>query len=197
MDTLIKMLIVAMSAVFLENIVFTKAIGTSTLLMVTKDKNTLVPFGASITYFCVTTAIVTFFTDKILENVENSFLYYPIIYVISIGIIYIITLLVMWRYFYKLFVKTRKFIHLSAFNCAVLALLFINNIKDFSLLECAIYGLFTGIGFFIATVIVSAGYEKLNSEKVPESFRGFPATMIYIGIISMVFFALVSKAPVL
>lgn len=197
MDTLIKMIMVALSAVFVQNIVFTKSLGTSTLLMVTKDKKSILPFGISISYFCVMSSAVTYFVDKLLKDVEDNFLYYAVSYVIVIGLIYIITLLVMWKFFYDLFLKTKVFMHLSAFNCAVLGVLFINKLNEFSFIECIVFGLFTGVGFFIATFIVSVAYDKLGSEKVPESFRGFPATMLYIGIISMAFFALVSKGPVL
>lgn len=197
MDTLIKIIMVALSAVFVQNIVFTKALGTSIVLIVTKDKKSIIPFGISITYFCVLSSAVTYFVDKLLKDIENNFLYYPVIYVIVIGLIYIITLLVMWKFFYDLFMKTKVFMHLSAFNCAVLGVLFINKLNEFSFMECIVFGFFTGVGFFIATFIVSACHNKLTSEKVPESFRGFPATMLYIGIISMAFFALVSKGPVL
>lgn len=197
MDTLIKMIMVALSAVFLENIVLTKALGTTTLLMVIKDKKSIIPFGISVSYFCVTSSVITFFVDKILSGVENDFLYYPVVYVCVIGLIYISTLLIMWKFFYNIFLKTKVFMHLSAFNCAVLGVLFIDKLNNFSFLECVIFGFFTGVGFFIATFIVSAAHTRLTSEKVPESFRGFPAIMLYIGIISMAFFALISKGPVL
>ena len=162
MDTLIKMIMVALSAVFVQNIVFTKSLGTSTLLMVTKDKKSILPFGISISYFCVMSSAVTYFVDKLLKDVEDNFLYYAVSYVIVIGLIYIITLLVMWKFFYDLFLKTKVFMHLSAFNCAVLGVLFINKLNEFSFIECIVFGLFTGVGFFIATFIVSVAYDKLG-----------------------------------
>lgn len=190
MNTFINTILVALTAVFLENTIFTRAIGTSTMLLAAKNKSGIVPFGLSITYICTVSSLLTFVADKYLLKKQSSPLFMPIVYVIIIGIVYLVTLLVMWKWMYKLFVKIKKFIHISAFNCAVLGCLFLNSMESDTLLGYVIFGLFTGIGFFIASFLVSVSYEKLNSPQMPKAFRGFPGTMIYIGILSMAFFAL-------
>ena len=52
------------------------------------------------------------------------------------------------------------------------------------------FGLEAGVGFIIASLFLAAAFRKLNSEKVPASFRGYPAMLIYLGIISMAVYAL-------
>ena len=47
-----------------------------------------------------------------------------------------------------------------------------------------------GIGFALAAYIISANYEKLSSDDIPAAFRGFPIYSLYIGIISMIIFAI-------
>ena len=64
---------------------------------------------------------------------------------------------------------------------------------DSSLFELGGYvsaGFEAGIGFIIAALILTAAYRKLNSAKVPAAFRGFPAMLIYLGIISMAVYSL-------
>ena len=51
-------------------------------------------------------------------------------------------------------------------------------------------GLEAGAGFVIASLMLTVAYRKLNSSKVPASFRGFPAMLIYLGIISMAVYSL-------
>ena len=51
-------------------------------------------------------------------------------------------------------------------------------------------GLEAGAGFIIAALMLTAAYRKLNSSKVPASFRGFPAMLVYLGIISMAVYSL-------
>lgn len=195
MDTIIKIIMVALIAITVENTIFTRALGTSTMLVAAKDKKSMVPFGLSITYICTVSSALSFFADKFLLNGDSGFLYMPIVYVLIIGFVYIITLLALWKFAFKLFLSAKKFVHISAFNCAVLGVLFLNNMKSDSFFDYITFGLGTGIGFFVATFLVSACYEKLNSSKVPESFRGFPILMIYIGILSMSFFVLMGATP--
>jgi electron transport complex protein RnfA len=195
MELFFSTLIVALTAIVFENTIFTRAIGTSTMLIAAKNKKEIIPFGLSITYICMVSSALSFFADKFLLPNDSSELYMPFIYVLIIGFVYIVTLLIMWKWAYNLFVRIKKFVHMSAFNCAVLGALFLNRYESNSFLGYIVFGLGTGIGFFLASYLVSVSYEKLNSPKVPKAFRGFPITMIYIGIISMVFFVLTGNMP--
>lgn len=195
MTVIIKILMVALLAATVENTIFTRAFGTSTMLIASKNKKEIIPFTLSITYICTVSSAVSYFADKFLLKDKTSLLYMPLIYVTMIGLVYIITLLILWKWAYSFFVATKKFVHISAFNCAVLGGLLLNNLKSNSFADYISFGLGTGIGFLVAAFLISEGYEKLNSEKVPQSFRGFPATMIYIGILSMAFFVLLGETP--
>jgi len=197
MDLFVKIIMVALTASIFENTIFTKAFGTSTMLLAAKSKKGIIPFGLSITYICTVSSVLSFFVDKFFAKDDASILFMPLAYVGIIGFVYIITLLALWKFAYKLFVSARKFVHISAFNCAVLSALFLNNIKSDSFSDYLSFGFGTGLGFFIASLLVSACYGKLNSPKVPENFRGFPISMIYIGIISMAFFVLIGNTPII
>ena len=195
METLMNMIIIALTAIIFENTIFTRAIGTSTIIIGAKNKKEIVPFGLSITYICTASSTLSFFADKFLLNKDSSVLIMPFVYVLIIGFVYITSLLIMWKWAYELFLKVKKFVHFSAFNCAVLGTLFLNRMESDTFLGYIIFGFCTGIGFFLASYLVAVSYEKLYSKAVPQAFRGFPATMIYIGILSMVFFAISSNVP--
>ena len=97
----------------------------------------------------------------------------------------------------KNFENSRKYIHLSVFNCAVMGTLLTVSERaagDSSFIGLKNYmtaGLEAGIGFITAALILTAAYRKLNSAKVPASFRGFPAMLVYLGIISMAVYSLI------
>ena len=114
-------------------------------------------------------------------------------YTIAVGILYILILFIIYTFKRDYFGKIKKYIHVSAFNCAVMGTLFtVNGNPDntHSLGYYILSGLNAGVGFVIAAVILIAAYRKLNSEEVPSSFRGFPAMLIYLGIISMALYSL-------
>lgn len=190
MDTIIKVLIIALTATVVENTIFSKALGTSTMLIVAKNKKQIFGFGVCMIYICTISSALTYFVDKLFLNNESSFLYMPLLYVIIIGFVYIVTLLALWKWAYKLFKEVKKFVHISAFNFAVLGALFLNSTVNDTFIEYVGFGLGTGFGFLLATYLVSVSFDKLTSENVPESFKGFPIMLIFVGIISMAFYAL-------
>ena len=53
------------------------------------------------------------------------------------------------------------------------------------------YGFGTGLGFFLACFMLNIAHDRLDSEKIPRVFRGFPIMLIYIGIVSLAFNVLV------
>ena len=50
-------------------------------------------------------------------------------------------------------------------------------------------GLGTGIGFLLAAYLLYTATERLNSPLVPDSFRGFPIMLVYVGILSLALYA--------
>jgi electron transport complex protein RnfA len=69
-----------------------------------------------------------------------------------------------------------------------LGALFLNSRHSDTLFGYIGFGLGTGVGFIIASYFLSIVYDRLFSEDVPESFRGYPLILIYIGILSMAFY---------
>lgn len=191
MDTIAQVITVSFMAMFVENTIFARALGTSTMLIAAKNKNQFFGFGISITYITCITSAISYFADKIFLKSDSSYMYMPIVYVVIVGLVYILTLLVLWKFANKIFLSMKKFVHISSFNCAVLGALFLNSKNSDSFLGYVGFGLGTGIGFMIATYLLSVAYDKLYADDVPDSFRGYPLIMVYIGILSMAFYGLV------
>lgn len=190
MAYIMQIIIVAFTAIFVENIIFARALGTSTLIHISRNRANLSGFAISVVYLTSITGVVCYFIDIVINKFEHGEMYRPLIYVLMLGIIYVITLLCLWKFFYKAFRKLRKYVHVSAFNCAVLGAMFLNQKYCVSLLDYFIHGIGIGLGFIIAVYLSAIVYERLHSEDVPFCFRGYPAVLIYIGILSMAFYGL-------
>lgn len=184
-----KILLSALAAVILDNVIFTSAVGTSTLLESAKSPKKILSFGFFITEFSVLSSLLAYFAEGLLKT-ETARLFLPSVYVLCLGSVYILTLLFIRFCAKGYFSSLKKFVHLSAFNCAVLGCLFNNGISGAPLPERLLSAAYMGIGFVAATYILAINYKKLSSEKVPAAFRGFPASMLYIGIIAMVIYSL-------
>lgn len=190
MDIMKNIILTAFTAVFAENIIFSGALGTSTLIIVSRSRKNLFGFGLSVTYITALMSILTYFINKALSFDEKSYIYTPLVYIIILGAVYILTLLCMWRFAPAMFGRMKKYIHISAFNCAVLGSLFLISERCETLGEYFIHGLGMGLGFVLAVYLTAIVYDRLYSEKAPYSFRGYPLLLVYIGILSMAFWGL-------
>lgn len=190
MELMGKIMMTAFVAVFVENTIFSRALGTSTLVIVARNRKNLLGFGLCVTYITAAISVLTYFVDKLWINNSSSYVYMPLIYITILGIVYISTLLCMWKFAPRLFARMRKYVHVSAFNCAVLGSMFLISKYCETLSDYFIHGLGIGLGFVFAVYMTAIVYDKIYSEKTPYAFRGYPLMLIYIGILSMAFWGL-------
>ena len=181
-------------ALLAANLILSQALGTSTIFIAAGSKKNLVATAGVITVFTTVGAAAAYIIDRAMPSgiADLRLLFYTLI----VGTLYVILLTIAYFVSGSFFEGFRKYIHVSAFNCAVMGTLFTINAKaaedpsKFSFGSYVLAGLEAGIGFIIAAIILTAAYRKLNSSKVPAAFRGFPAMLVYLGIISMAVYSL-------
>ena len=181
-------------ALLASNLILTQALGTSTLFIAAESRRKLVAAAGVITVFTTLGSAAAYLINSLLGGSFDE--YVLLFYTLAVGVIYIGLLTLLYAFSRKAFEKFRKYIHISAFNCAVMGTLFTireNNplgTETFSLGDYVLSGFQAGAGFIIAALVLGAAFGRLNSSKVPSSFRGFPAMLVYLGIISMAVYAL-------
>lgn len=192
---LTEMAACALIAIFLENTIFTRALGTSSILLMLRKKFNILLFGLIMTVITLISSIIVALLKPYMDRVPQYSYLLPVTYVLVIGVVYIFTLIFCAKFLRKKMQQVRPLIHMSAFNCAVLGALLLSTngsiVKVSSAAGIIGFGLGSGIGFTLAAYLIAISYDKLNSEQIPKAFRGFPITMIYIGILSLAFYGLV------
>lgn len=209
-------IISAFVSLLTTNLILTKALGTSTLMAAAKSRSSLAVLALMMTCFsalgCMLLGgIYALFPGLSSMAVFPASLVQPLLYTAVISLIYIIVLLVLYSLSGERFGRLKKYIHLSAFNCAVMGTLytafephlFLQNSTRFthflgmtlrvdrlSIPGAALFGLQSGLGFLLAACMLAAVRKRLYAEEVPAAFRGFPAVMIYIGLLSMAAYAI-------
>ena len=73
-------------------------------------------------------------------------------------------------------------------NCAVLGVALKNVTNNYNILQGVVYGLGTGLGYFLAIVILAGIREKYRYNEYPKYFKGTAMTLITAGLMSMAFF---------
>ena len=190
MEVLARIISAAMVSVFVQNAIFDRAFGSNVVIYASRKNGTVAGFTLGITAMTTIASIVSYFVDCALLPTEYGWLFMPLIYVGIISLLYIIGLLFLWNVFPKLFKKIKKYVHLTIFNCTVIGALFLNSNYGSDIWTYIGYGFGTGIGFFLACFLLNIAREKLDSDRIPKVFRGYPIMLIYIGVVSLAFYSL-------
>lgn len=191
MEIITAIISASMVSIFVQNAIFERAFGSNVAIYASRKESHVIGFTLGITLLTTVASAVTYFLDGLLLPFKYGWLFMPLVYVAVISILYLIALFGMWSLFPKMFVRVRKFAHLTVFNCTVIGALFLNSNYGDDIWSYIGYGLGTGIGFFLACLLLNIAHEKLDSDKIPKAFRGYPIMLVYIGVISLAFYALV------
>ncbi len=180
-----EMLIYILIGTFLENTLFSRALGSSTALWTIRKGYNIFLFGGVLTIVITLSSIISSFILPYIKDNEYSYFLIPLAFVGIIGLLYIISILIANRLPQKYKSTILIFIHRCAFNGAVFGALLLGDRGNYTTPQFIGFGIGMGIGYTIATYIIHISYEKLNSTDIPKSLRGFPITLIYLGIISL------------
>ena len=117
MTAFMNVLTASLVAIFMQNSIFERALGINVLLYASRKREHLLGFFAAITYTTTISSAIIWNFDRLLSGNEYYSVFMPILYVAVVSVLYILTLVVIWRFFPGFFRNIRKYVHLSVFNC--------------------------------------------------------------------------------
>ncbi len=184
-----------LTSVIAENFVFARAFGISPMIAAAKNNRTLPGVCIGVSYFTLASSAAMWLVSG-LSAAENGGSYMlAALYALIVGGIYLLTLMCIFLFARSKFSKIKKYVHISAFNSAVMGTIFLSASGCSSLGEYLLFGLTAGAGFTAASYMLSGVYSQLYSKDVPRTFRGFPAVMIFSGIMAMAVYGILGHAP--
>jgi Na+-transporting NADH:ubiquinone oxidoreductase subunit E len=79
------------------------------------------------------------------------------------------------------------FLPLITVNCSILGCALFMQEREYNFTETAVFSLGSGIGFFLAIVLLAAIRDKLKYSKIPEPLHGLGIAMIVTALMGMAF----------
>ncbi len=188
-DILSQFALAMILAIFAENTIFTRALGTSTAMFITKNKSDIFLFGTAMSIISVVCSVIAYLTLPIYQGLPAKESFMPLFYVLIVSIVYFVAIILASKSKRKS--QLKPMISMCAFNCAILGALFLMVSEKGNIGYFIGFGLGTGIGFVVATILLGVAQHRLASISVSKSFKGTPIIFIYLGIISLAFYGLV------
>ena len=180
-------------AMFTNNFVLSQFLGCCPFLGVSKKTDTALGLGLAVTFVMGVASIITWCVQKVLVLLGVEYLQ-TIAFILVIAALVQLIEMVLKKYMPSLYSALGVYLPLITTNCAVLGVAILNIdtygvAGGISLLQSFLNGVFSGIGFLIAILLLAGVREKMDQDSIPKPFRGFPITLIAASILSMAFVA--------
>ena len=191
MENIIKFAVVMLSAVTLENIVFTRALGVDKSTITAKSQKSILTFGLITTLLIILSVSINyFFNFWIGKYVKTAMVHYMICFVSSI-LSYIIVVSAIKKIDYNFYFKTKQMFLLSMFTGCVYGTVLVVSIHPGDFIFALANALGSGIGFTLSMFLVHMGRERIALLNVPRAFKGVPIMLLYLGILSLAIYGLI------
>ena len=188
-----ELLLIAVGAALVNNVVLSQFLGLCPFLGVSKKVETAAGMGGAVIFVLTISSFITSLIYKfILAN--DAILNGRLVYLQTIVFILVIAALVQFvemllkKMMPPLYNALGVYLPLITTNCAVLGVALKNVQKDYGILASVVNGFATAVGFTIAIVIMAGIREKTEHSDVPESFRGMPIVLVTAGLMAIAFF---------
>ena len=186
-DYLVHILLLMLTAVLIENYIFSKFLGICPFLGVSKKPETALGMGFAVMFVMTISGAATW-------GVYHGILVpFGLEYLETIAFILIIAALVQFiEMFLKKFIPSLYgalgiYLPLITTNCAVLGAALLNIQNGYDLVESLAYGFSSAAGFTLAIVIFAGVRVRISFADPPKSYRGIPIAMVAAGLIAMAF----------
>ena len=181
-----KLVLLFLSVVLVNNVITSQFMGICPFLGVSKKVDTSVGMGIAVTFVLTLASFITYFVQKLLEITNNQFLQ-TIAFILVIASIVQFVEMVIQKMSPCLYQALGVFLPLITTNCAVLGIALVNVQEGYNLVETMVNGFGAGVGFTLAIILFAGIRERLELADIPESFKGFPITLISAGLMSIAF----------
>ncbi|HIJ77929.1 MAG: NADH-quinone reductase [Desulfobulbaceae bacterium] len=181
------LLSILISALLINNFVFTKYLGLCVFFGTSKRKDTAKGMGFTFTLVMVVSAIMSwFFYQYVLKPFDLNFLQIVIfIGLVSLTVQAVDT--VLRKVNPALFNSFGVYLVLVIANCVIIAVPLILADNEYNFLETFMLSLGAGGGFLLALYLMSSVRERMEFANVPKTFKGVPIAFIVAGQFALAF----------
>ena len=178
-----------LTAIFINNIVLAQYLGNCPFLGTSKSMETAIGMGAAVIFVAVMATAITWGIQKfVLVPLQLEFVQ-TIVFILVIATLVQFVELFLKKIVPPLYDALGIFLPLITTNCAILGIAVICQRNDYEFFQSIVFATASGIGFWLALVILASIRERLETTHVPQAFRGTPIALVLAGLMSLAFFA--------
>ena len=185
-------------SIFIDNMVFAFFFGMCSYIAVWKSVKTALGLGAAVTFVMVMTVPLNYLLNEyvlkanaLVEGIDLSFLSF-IVFIATIASFTQLVEMAVEKFSPTLYNQLGIFLPLIAVNCAIMGgSLFMQQKVDAGAIgnvwQSIVYGLGSGMGWWLAIVMMAAIREKTAYSHIPAALKGPGIAFIITGLMGIAF----------
>ena len=191
-----EILLIFISAIFVNNVVLSQFLGVCPFLGVSKKVGTAVGMTAAVTFVMAIATLVTYLLQYyVLVPLHIEFLQ-TVRFILVIASLVQMVEIIIKKISPSLYQALGIFLPLITTNCVVLgvAIQVVTNEYDFGagahmlgLGQSVLFAIATAIGYGLALILFAGIREQLELSNVPKAFKGVPIALLTAGIMALAF----------
>lgn len=182
-----NLFVIFLASIITQNMILANFLGLCPFVAVSTEIKTALGMGAAVTFVMFMTMALNWpINALILVPLKVEFLQF-LIYIMVIASFVQIVEIFIDRFSPVLYVSLGVFLPLITVNCAILGVLLISTLREYTYLQGLVYAAGSGIGWTLAIVAMAGIRQKLRFSTIPEGLQGPGITMIIAGIMAMAF----------
>ncbi|MCR5645144.1 MAG: RnfABCDGE type electron transport complex subunit A [Bacteroidales bacterium] len=194
-----KYLIIILSTVLVNNVIFSQFLGICPFLGTSKKTSTALGMGAAVIFVLTLATLVTWLTNRyILMPLGLDKFLQTIAFILIIAALVQMVEIILKKISPSLYTALGVFLPLITTNCAVLGVSLTVVTKEFSFVEgqaaqllslgeSIVYAVGIALGFALALIIFAGVREHIDLMEPPKGMKGTPIALITAGILALAF----------
>ena len=178
---------ILVAAILSENFILVKFYGICPFMGVSKKIDTALGMGMAVTFVMALASAATYAVYYFLLVPFGLEFMQTVSFILVIASIVQVVEMFLKKAIPALYKALGIFLPLITTNCAVLGVALLNVQKGYDFLQSVLNGACGGIGFTIAIVLFASIRERVDKAESPDSFKGFPLTLVAAGLMALAF----------
>ena len=180
-------LLIFITAIFVNNVVFSQFLGICPFLGVSKKVETAAGMGAAVAFVLTIATIVTYLIQIYVLDANGLGYLQTITFILVIAALVQMVEIVLKKVSPALYQALGVFLPLITPNCCILGVAILVIQKQYDLLTGVVYAFSTALGFALALIVFAGIREQLSLVNVPKGMQGMSIALVVAGLLAMAF----------
>jgi len=182
-----NLILIFIAASVTNNFVLTYFLGICPFIGVSNKMESAIGMGMAVTFVMTLAAMVTWLIyHYLLMPFGVEFLQYAAFILVIASLVQLVEMFIR-KMSPELYHALGIYLPLITTNCAILGLTLFAVTREYGLIQSAVFGFGSGLGFTLALLIMAGIREELEFADVPAPLQGAAITLIIAGLLALAF----------